>query len=373
MNTDFVVGILFGVGALLGGTAFYFIWKGKNLGSATSNSELQEKISVSPQEPQEPASAVKSPVLAPPQVSLEQALAPTKKNFFDRIKSVFGGVSKEWEESRDGLEEVLYTSDLGPKAVQHLMDVLESEGAKSKNLDFETIKNRIRAELLGILSATNPETMKIENLLVQNGYKTSIWLVVGVNGAGKTTTVGKLAHAYAKSGKKVMIAAGDTFRAAAASQLKVWSDRAQVEIFSPEGVDSPSAVAFDAVQKSITGGYDLVIIDTAGRLHTQKNLMEELKKVKRVIEKAMPGAPHETFIVLDSNSGQNALIQAQQFQEALGLTGAVLTKLDGTAKGGVAIGLAHELKIPIRMIGVGESIDDLRPFSPQEFVDSIFS
>jgi fused signal recognition particle receptor len=196
--------------------------------------------------------------------------------------------------------------------------------------------------------------------------------VVGVNGAGKTTSIGKIAGQLAHSGKRVLVAAGDTFRAAAGNQLKTWTDRAQVEIFSPEGVTDPSAVAFDAVSKGKAQGYDVVIVDTAGRLHTQSNLMEELKKMKRVITKVIPEAPHETLIVLDANSGQNALMQAREFHKALGLTGVVLTKMDGTAKGGVAVGLAHELKIPIRLIGVGEKIGDLRPFSVKEFVESIF-
>jgi fused signal recognition particle receptor len=196
-------------------------------------------------------------------------------------------------------------------------------------------------------------------------------MIVGVNGAGKTTTIGKLARRIAQSGRKVLVAAGDTFRAAAGDQLKVWTERAQVEIFSPDNVTDPSAVAYQAIERGKTEGVDVVIIDTAGRLHTQKNLMEELKKMQRVMTKLIPDAPHETLLVLDANSGQNALIQAREFNQALGVTGVVLTKLDGTAKGGVAVGLACELGLPIKLIGVGEGIEDLRRFSPQEFVDSI--
>jgi fused signal recognition particle receptor len=192
-----------------------------------------------------------------------------------------------------------------------------------------------------------------------------------VNGAGKTTTIGKLARRFAQSGRRVLVAAGDTFRAAAADQLKIWTDRAQVEIFSPENVTDPSAVAFMAVEAAQGGGFDIVIIDTAGRLHTQKNLMEELRKMKRVMQKKIESAPHEVLLVLDANSGQNALVQAREFHQALGVTGVVLTKLDGTAKGGVAVGLACELQIPIKLIGVGEGIEDLRRFSSREFVDSI--
>jgi fused signal recognition particle receptor len=198
-----------------------------------------------------------------------------------------------------------------------------------------------------------------------------VFLIVGVNGAGKTTSIGKLSSQMAQEGKKVVIAAGDTFRAAAGEQLRVWSDRAAVEIYHPEGVTDPSAVAFSAIEHALKVKANAVIIDTAGRLHTQVNLMEELKKVKRVITKKIPTAPHEILIVLDANSGQNALQQAKEFHQALGLTGVVLTKLDGTAKGGVAIGLASELKLPIKFIGIGEKISDLRRFSTTEFVDSI--
>ena len=206
---------------------------------------------------------------------------------------------------------------------------------------------------------------------LQLSAKPAVWMVVGVNGAGKTTSIGKLAAHLARSGKKVLVAAGDTFRAAAGNQLKVWTERAQVEIFSPDGVKDPSAVAYDAIAKAKAQGYDVVIIDTAGRLHTQANLMEELKKMKRVMGKVIAEAPHETLIVLDANSGQNALLQAKEFHQALILSGVILTKMDGTAKGGVAVGIANELKIPIRLIGVGEKIGDLRPFSSKDFADSI--
>ncbi len=200
----------------------------------------------------------------------------------------------------------------------------------------------------------------------------TVIMIVGVNGAGKTTTIGKLAAKFANHGLKVLVAAGDTFRAAASQQLKTWTERAQVEIFSPEGVKDPAAVAFDAVQKAKAQDFQMVIIDTAGRLHTQAPLMEELKKVKRVMTKITSEAPHETWIVLDSNSGQNALVQARQFHEAVGLTGIILTKLDGSAKGGVAFAISHELKLPICWIGVGEKVGDLRVFNRSEFVDSLF-
>jgi fused signal recognition particle receptor len=196
-------------------------------------------------------------------------------------------------------------------------------------------------------------------------------MIVGVNGAGKTTTIGKLAHKLAEKNLKVMIAAGDTFRAAAKEQLKVWADRSSVIYFSPEGVDNPSGVAFDAVKKAQEEQVDIAIIDTAGRLHTQAHLMEELKKVKRVMDKAMAGSPHEVLLVLDANSGQNALIQAREFNEALGVTGVILTKMDGTAKGGIALGVASDLNLNIKLIGIGEKVEDLRPFNSEEFINSI--
>ena len=198
-----------------------------------------------------------------------------------------------------------------------------------------------------------------------------VLLIVGVNGAGKTTTIGKLSQNLANENKRVLIAAGDTFRAAAGEQLKVWTDRAQAEIFSPEGVKDPSAVAFDAVSKAIAKNFDVCIIDTAGRLHTQAPLMNELEKVKRVIKKVIPKAPHHTWIVLDASSGQNALYQAQNFNKKLNLTGAILTKMDGSSKGGIALAIAQELKIPIRYIGVGEKISDLKPFVQKEFIESL--
>jgi fused signal recognition particle receptor len=245
-----------------------------------------------------------------------------------------------------------------------LVDEQLSRGEKS---NIEAVKGVLRQEFLRIF---NQNDMGLATALKLEAKPTVI-MVVGVNGAGKTTSIGKLSAQLAKSGKRVLVAAGDTFRAAAGNQLKVWTERAQVDIYSPENISDPSAVAFEAIQRGLAKAYDVVIVDTAGRLHTQVNLMEELKKMKRVISKAIPGAPHEVLIVLDANSGQNALFQAREFNSALQLTGVVLTKMDGTAKGGVAVGLVDELKVPIRFIGIGEKIGDLQPFSPAEFIDSI--
>lgn len=316
-----------------------------------------------------PVAPVEDPFAA--SKTLKEALSQTEKSLFGRLKGLFteGTADKNFDE----IEEVLYTSDLGPKTVERLMEAVKSQLRRSEKNNIESIKEALRSEFQEIFTnAQIPEPQSSEPMQFLNLKDTpTVWMVVGVNGAGKTTSIGKMAAHLAKSGKKVLVAAGDTFRAAAGSQLKVWTDRAQVEIFSPEGVTDPSAVAFDAVTKAKAQGYDVVIVDTAGRLHTQSNLMEELKKMKRVMGKSVTCQPQEILIVLDANSGQNALLQAKEFHQALGLTGVILTKMDGTAKGGVAVGLANELQIPIRLIGVGEKIGDLRPFSAKEFVDSI--
>lgn len=319
---------------------------------------------------------VSSPSVPVSEKTINSALSKTRESFFSRLKTVFSD-NKLSDDDLESLEEVLYTSDLGPHTVQRLMDAIDENlsGEEKRNLEkvTEALKNEM-ARIFSELENGSAEVQSVEQVLglpETEGQGLQVWLVVGVNGAGKTTTIGKLANIVAKSGKKVMVAAGDTFRAAAGDQLKVWSERAQVEIFSPPDVKDPSAVAFDAVSSAKAKGFDVVLVDTAGRLHTQSNLMQELEKMNRVIKKVIPEAPHETLLVLDANSGQNALIQAKQFNEAVELTGAVLTKLDGSAKGGVAVGLACELQLPVRLIGVGEGIDDLRSFNSQQFVDSI--
>lgn len=304
-------------------------------------------------------------------VDLKTALKNTEENLFGRIRSLFK--SGQALPHMDEIEEILYTSDLGPSTVQRLMGAIEEKLSKKEKADYSTVREALKEEIRSIFSKQNAEVS--ENILSKIQFVNdgpTVLMIVGVNGAGKTTSIGKISAQLAKEGKKVLVAAGDTFRAAAGGQLKVWTDRAQVEIFSPEGVTDPSAVAFDAVSKGKAQGYDVVIVDTAGRLHTQANLMEEIKKMKRVMAKVIAEAPHETLIVLDANSGQNALMQAKEFHNALTLTGAILTKMDGTAKGGVAVGLAQELNIPIKLIGVGERVQDLRSFSSQEFVDSLF-
>ena len=302
--------------------------------------------------------------------TLDEALSNTEKSFFGRLKGLFQNEAAD--KNFDEIEEVLYTSDLGPQTVTRLMAKLEDLRRSDKS-SMQTLKSTLKEEFKEIFDQAHiPEPVPEKTLgHLKTENSPAVWMIVGVNGAGKTTTIGKLAAYLAKSNKRVLVAAGDTFRAAAESQLKVWTERAQVELFSPEGVKDPSAVAFDAVAKAKAQRFDVVLIDTAGRLHTQTNLMDELKKVKRVLVKIIPDAPHETLIVLDANSGQNALQQAREFNQAVGLTGVVLTKMDGTAKGGVAIALAQELKIPIRLIGIGEKIGDLRAFSAYEFINSI--
>ena len=328
---------------------------------STLQSVTPELASASPQ------SSIEVPL------SLREALANTEKTLWGRLRDRLSGQSATTaKQVLEEVEEILYTSDLGPQTVERVMGALRTDLTREQLGNIDLVKGLLRQQFSEIFKGSGvaePGTTLFSQLKLQSSP--AVWLIVGVNGAGKTTSIGKLAAGLASEGKKVLVAAGDTFRAAAEAQLQVWTDRAQVEIFSPPQVKDPSAVAFDAIAKAVAQKYDVVLIDTAGRLHTQANLMEELKKLKRVISKAMVGAPHETLIVLDGNSGQNALLQAREFHGAIGLTGVVLTKMDGTAKGGVAVGLAHELKIPIRLIGVGEKLGDLRPFSSTEFVASI--
>lgn len=332
--------------------------------------------------------------------SVSGALTKTRASLFGRIQALLGGKQTLSETEREELEEILYTADLGPKTVQDLLDHVFDTLKASGETGFEAVRRELSKKIGEILekNAQGGASLSSETAIAQTASdgverlklfdaKPAVLMVVGVNGAGKTTTIGKLAAKLAGRGLRVLVAAGDTFRAAAGEQLKTWTDRAAglnpeaggsgagagplVEIFDPPGVTEPSAVAYQALEKGRAQGFDIVIVDTAGRLHTQKNLMEELKKMKRVLAKLDPSAPHETLLVLDANSGQNALIQAKEFHGALTVDGVVLTKLDGSAKGGVAVGISHEVGLPIKLIGVGEKIGDLRPFAAREFVESI--
>jgi fused signal recognition particle receptor len=324
---------------------------------------------------------VKPAVEAEKATSIFDALSATRKNIWGRISAVLGGSQIS---NLDDIEEILYTSDLGPQTVQRLLTKVTENLSRSEKKDSEIVRTALKEEMLSMFTQVLGETAtsinnavaieKSDSLELFEKFKfgsPAVWMIVGVNGAGKTTTIGKIAAQLARSGKKVLVAAGDTFRAAAGSQLQVWTERAQVEIFSPAGITDPSAVAFDAVNSGKAKGYDVIIVDTAGRLHTQQNLMEEIKKMKRVVQKVVPDGPHEILLVLDANQGQNALMQAKEFHKALDVTGVVLTKMDGTAKGGVAVGVTHELQLPIKLIGVGEKIEDLQKFSAKTFVDSI--
>lgn len=297
--------------------------------------------------------------------TLHTALKKTEENFFGRIRKAFTNPDKKTV--LDQIEEILYTSDLGPATVQKLLSVVENELSGSEMAKIDSVKLALRNQMIEILQPVHSH----DQLFKRAALGPTVLMVVGVNGAGKTTSIGKISAMLANQNFKVLVAAGDTFRAAAGGQLKAWTDRAKVEIYWPENTTDPSAVAFDALTKAKAQNFDFIILDTAGRLHTQAHLMEELKKVKRIMAKVIPEAPHETWIVLDANSGQNALMQAKEFNQALGLTGVVLTKMDGTAKGGVALGVVDQLGLPIKLVGIGEKIDHLKTFNYAEYVDAI--
>jgi fused signal recognition particle receptor len=373
LSHEQLVEILFGLGAFLFTAIVVGIMlKFFQIARKEKQAEISQVSQAPTPTPAAPEVSLPKPVEAEVEVNLKEALKKTEENLFGRIRALFK--TEASGQHLDEIEEILYTSDLGPLTVQRLMGALQEKLSKAERADYETIRETLKTEIKNIFAGSE-KVFSAEGILEKICFAPSgptVLMIVGVNGAGKTTSIGKISAQLAKQGKKVLVAAGDTFRAAAGGQLKVWTDRAHVEIFSPEGVTDPSAVAYDALAKAKAQSYDVLIVDTAGRLHTQAHLMEEIKKIKRVMAKVIPESPHETLIVLDANSGQNALMQAREFHKALGLTGAILTKMDGTAKGGVAVGLAQELQIPIKLIGVGERIQDLRAFSAQEFVDSIF-
>ncbi|HXY62704.1 MAG TPA: signal recognition particle-docking protein FtsY [Nitrospirota bacterium] len=294
--------------------------------------------------------------------SLSDGLAKTRKSFTDKIGSLILG-EKIGESFLDELEEALIASDVGVETASIVLTDLKERFKRNALSSPAQVKDRLKQVLFEILSAKSVE--------FSLPAAPSVVLVVGVNGTGKTTTIGKLAYRLKAEGKKVMLAAGDTFRAAASEQLSIWGERAGIPVIKHrEGAD-PGAVVFDAVSAAKARGIDVLIVDTAGRLHTKSNLMEELKKVKRILSRELPGAPHEILLVLDGNTGQNALVQATMFNHAVGVTGIVLTKLDGTSKGGIVFAIYKELAIPVKFVGIGEAIDDLRSFSPKEFVDAL--
>ena len=304
-----------------------------------------------PAEPEQPAATIKS------------GLEKTRKGgFMSRLIGLFRNNVVD-DDLIEELEEILYTADMGVATVSWLMDLVNKNRSQFKSGDDvkQFLKEKIREVLV--------QTYKPFPELTE---KPTVFLMVGVNGAGKTTTIGKLAHKFIAQDKVPMLAAGDTFRAAAVEQLKVWGERNNCTVISDKDGADPASVAFNAVNSAVSKGADVLLVDTAGRLQNRVNLMEELVKINRVIGKAKPGAPHETIIVIDANNGQNALTQAKQFSGAVKVTGIIVTKLDGSAKGGVLIGIAKELNLPVYLVGVGEKIEDLRPFDPNEFVDALF-
>ncbi|MBI5482491.1 MAG: signal recognition particle-docking protein FtsY [Deltaproteobacteria bacterium] len=315
--------------------------------------------------PQEKPSLKLVPAEAP-QKALRAGLAKTRGGFIAKLGRLFAGKKKIDEELLGKLEEVLFTADIGVKTSQRLFDALRAELSRSELKDAGAVWGFIRDESIRILDL--PDGGAID----ASRAKPFVILTIGVNGVGKTTTIGKLAALLQRGGRKVLLAAGDTFRAAAVEQLEVWGQRTRAPVVKGKEGGDPSSVVFDAIKRAREQGYDVVIADTAGRLHTKVNLMEELQKVRRVCDKAEAGAPHETLLVLDATNGQNAISQAQTFKQAMDFTGIVLTKLDGTAKGGVILGICNELKIPVRYIGVGERVDDLRPFDPGEFGAALY-
>ena len=295
---------------------------------------------------------------------LKLSLARTRSQLGDQLASLFGG-GKIDEAVYEELETILLTSDVGVPATQALLEQIRGRVKRQNLSDTSQLRDALKQTLLELLSP-------LEKPLDTTIGKPFVIMLAGVNGAGKTTTIGKLANLFQAEGKSVLIAAGDTFRAAAREQLQAWGEHNRVHVVSQEGGDA-AAVIFDAVNSAKARGIDVVLADTAGRLPTQLNLMEEIRKVQRVIDKALPGAPHEVLLVLDANTGQNAVTQVKAFDDALGVTGLVLSKLDGTAKGGVIAAIAQSRPIAIRYIGIGESIDDLRPFKASEFVEALFS
>jgi fused signal recognition particle receptor len=303
--------------------------------------------------------------------SLDKGLEKSKSNFFNKLSKAVVGKSTVDDEVLDELEEILITSDVGVETTVKIIDRIEKRAARDKYLGTQELDRILKEEIAALLEENNISDQ--ENFYLPEDKKPYIMLVVGVNGVGKTTTIGKLASQFKSRGKKVVLGAADTFRAAAVDQLKLWGQRVGVPVVAHGMNTDPASVAYDAVKQGVETGADLVIIDTAGRLHTKVNLMNELSKIKRVIQKFREDAPHEVLLVLDGSTGQNAMIQAREFTKATDVTSIAITKLDGTAKGGVVLGISDEFKIPVKYIGVGEKVDDLQIFNKIEFVDSFFS
>jgi fused signal recognition particle receptor len=324
-----------------------------------------------PMEVVAPPAPAPAPVVAPlPAVSLFErmraGLLKTHTGLVGRIDALLGHHAKVDAELLEELEEILITADFGMRTTQELIQALAKRLAKEGSLTPAQLRAALREEIR--------QRLRLEAATLEpGGVSPYVIMVVGVNGVGKTTTIGKIAHQFVQQGKKVVLGAGDTFRAAAAEQLTIWGERTGAPVIRhSEGAD-PAAVAFDAIKAAIARGADVLLLDTAGRLHTKVNLMEELKKVRRVLDRELPGAPHETLLVLDASTGQNALTQARLFREAVQVSGLAITKLDGTAKGGMLVAIGTELGLPVQYIGIGEGVEDLRPFDPDLFVDALFA
>ena len=293
---------------------------------------------------------------------IKQGLSKTKQVFSERMESVLSAFRPVDEDLLDELEEALILADMGAESADEAITELRAQVKAGKIKDSEDVRAALRVILSGMLG---------ENRGLDLSTRPSVILVIGVNGVGKTTTIGKLAHLFKQDGKRVILAAGDTFRAAAADQLEIWSRRSGVEIVRHQEGADPAAVVYDTITAAKARGCDVIICDTAGRLHNKQNLMNELSKISRVIDRELPGASRETLLVLDATTGQNAVSQAREFRNAAGVTGIALTKLDGTAKGGIVIAIAHSLGIPVKYIGLGEGIDDLIPFDPEDFIKAV--
>jgi fused signal recognition particle receptor len=296
---------------------------------------------------------------------LKEGIQKTRSGLVDRLEDVISGKKEIDADLLDELEYTLITADLGVRTVQDILESIRQQVDRRNTADAGEIRSLIRSHLLEVLRASDTPLQHVRQ-------PPAVVMVVGINGAGKTTTIGKLAHRFLGEKRKVLLCAADTFRAAAIEQLEAWAQRASVDLIRQKSGADPSAVVFDALQAAKARGVDYVLVDTAGRLHTKENLMAELEKMRRTCARVVPGSPHETWLVLDATTGQNGLEQARKFTESSGVTGIILTKLDGTAKGGVVVAIARELNLPIRYIGVGEKIDDLLPFEPEKFVESLF-
>jgi len=303
---------------------------------------------------------------------LDKGLEKTKTGFFDKLNRVVAGKDTVDEEVLDELESVLISSDVGLDTTIKIIERIEARVAEDKYVNTNELNKLLRSEIVNLLGEQNDKDFEDYEIPPVEGGGPAIILVVGVNGVGKTTTIGKIAHQYQLKGKKVVLGAADTFRAAAVDQLKIWSERVGCEFYSKGMYTDPAAVAYETTKYAIENNCDVAIIDTAGRLHTKFNLMKELSKIKRSITKALPAAPHQVLLVLDATTGQNAIEQAKAFTEATDVTALALTKLDGTAKGGVAIGITDQFQVPIRYIGVGEGIEHLQIFNKKAFVESLF-